>query len=197
MVHLAINYNEIMKNQKKLKDLFAQVRGMELVKIHEGAEITVDFYALCKNPLKWFLFHTNETPISVFAGCFELMNIVYSAIVPWDHVDCLFSALEETLKLPHHCEDFESIPNFETLDKRSKQKYIKYVKFLRHDFLDGWSHLSADEVLEEDRHCGCGSELFTKAEEFRTILEFNRPQKVFSLLNRVCTRETNNYEDTL
>jgi hypothetical protein len=113
--------------------------------------------------------------------------MTYMITIEESDLEGYLNFLKETLKeRPHIRENLTKIPKFKELNLESKRKYRNYIKFLRIIGINGFSDLSAEQLIDMGRFCGgCGKELYTQDDQMRTILEFDDPRRVLEILDKI------------
>ena len=112
-------------------------------------------------------------------------------------IESFAKVLKSILKnCPEVNEQFNEIEAFSKLDSPSKNKYLRYIKYVRSGFDNGLEEFSSSELLDLNRFCtDCGKELYSKDDETRTILEFNSPRKSHEILEEIICKNNEEEEE--
>lgn len=176
--------NNQMKKEKVIKNLVNQFRGIDCIEavvskkeliicLYSKIELSFSHIISALNPFGKFEINSPERGVVIYMFisnsenyrkiCKELKTYLYESVN----------------------EKFSEIEGFDEFDKNSQNNYVHYVKFLRTLEPDGLDKFSASQVLDNERFCSCGKELFNKESQTQAIFEFDSPVKIYEKLSAI------------
>lgn len=181
-----------MKYSRKIKSALENLRGIKVLKIckseidksDEDLSMDINYQCYCPQMLEILL--ECSTTISIFNSMwFDRGKITYTLTMKHSYAKEFLSYIEDLCREDHHCgEFFEDIHVFKKLNNKAKTKYINYIKFLRSISPEGCFDMPALMLLNSERLGGryLEEEYYTRADEVRAILEFNKPEDTYDNL---------------
>lgn len=176
----------------KLNDIKTNLEKFRGVVVDEVSSkdktLFIEFSCECRESLMAVISSEDICPIFFTVHSYE--NICYTGILEnddQDYSDDLNESLLFNLEhLPDLDEKLEEINNYDLLDEDGRNKYLKYVKYLRSRYINGFSELTAMELLNTQRFCcDCGEALYSKQDEVQIVLEFNDPEEIYERLSEI------------
>lgn len=173
----------------KMRKILNSFRGITVLDVDtpdEEGNTSIDFLCECKICLGAVTSIMNNHPVTIFTFPFK-HDVMFSLIFNVSNEEEIYKDLKD-IKVRNNLvnEHFSKIDGFKNLTQGAKNKYFRYVKYLRGKRIDGAFILSARQLLENERFCiQCGKELYTKQDEVQAILEFDKPEKVYQRLNSI------------
>lgn len=173
-----------MKKEKVLKNLVNQFRGIDCLEtVVSKKEIVICIYSQIQTSFSHIIAALNPF------GKFEINSpergiVIYTFLSKTENYSKICKELKAYLYESVN-EKFSEIEGFDEFDKNSQSNYVHYVKFLRTLESDGLDKFSASQVLEHERFCSCGKELFSRESQTQAIFEFDSPVKIYEKLSAI------------
>jgi hypothetical protein len=171
-----------------LEILINEFRGVvtQSMESEEGT-LSIVITAECRYTLTRIIACENSCPMWTSIHSIGDGELFFNIMIQEEHIEKLTNSLVTALKSNEDIrENFNEIDGFEDLDLASQEKYQKYIKYLRTCFINGHEELSSKQLIDFDRYCcDCESELYTKADQIRTILEFDCPERIREIFEEI------------